>query len=83
MLAKVTSIHSLLFSIIHVGVAVSVSEPIIVRCFSFLSHDFIVPIVVPQEFLFDPITKTYGDPSRRPEVRCGTVEYAATADYMV
>lgn len=43
----------------------------------------IFPVVVPQEFLFDPITKTYGDPSRRPEVRCGTVEYAATADYMV
>ncbi len=37
---------------------------------------------VPQEFLFDPITKTYGDPSRRPEVRFGTVEYTATADYM-
>jgi hypothetical protein len=38
--------------------------------------------LVPQEFLFDPITKTYGDPSRRPEVRFGTVEYTATADYM-
>ncbi|CAF3325615.1 unnamed protein product [Rotaria sp. Silwood2] len=37
---------------------------------------------LPQEFLFDPITKTYGDPSRRPEVRFGTVEYTATADYM-
>jgi len=39
--------------------------------------------LVPQEFLFDPISKTYGDPRRRPEVRFGTVEYAATADYMV
>ena len=38
---------------------------------------------MPQEFLIDPITKTYGDPSRRPEVRFGTVEYTATADYMV
>ncbi|CAF1088386.1 unnamed protein product [Adineta steineri] len=37
---------------------------------------------LPQEFLFDPVTKTYGDPSRRPEVRFGTVEYTATADYM-
>ena len=40
-------------------------------------------LLVPQEFLFDPITKTYGDPRRRPEVRFGTVEYAATSDYMV
>lgn len=38
--------------------------------------------LVPQEFLFDPTTKSYGDPSRRPEVRFGTVEYTATADYM-
>ncbi|CAF1127607.1 unnamed protein product [Adineta steineri] len=37
---------------------------------------------LPQEFLFDPTTKTYGDPSRRAEVRFGTVEYAATSDYM-
>ena len=29
------------------------------------------------------MTKTYGAPNRRPEVRFGTVEYAATADYMV
>ena len=39
-------------------------------------------LAVPQEFLFDPVTKSYGDPSRRPEVRFGTVEYTATADYM-
>ncbi|UJR15134.1 hypothetical protein I4U23_002099 [Adineta vaga] len=37
---------------------------------------------LPQEFLFDPVTKTFGDPSRRPEVRFGTVEYTATSDYM-
>ncbi|CAF4515678.1 unnamed protein product, partial [Rotaria magnacalcarata] len=37
---------------------------------------------LPQEFLYDPATKTYGDPSRRPEVRFGTVEYTATSDYM-
>ncbi|CAF1655503.1 unnamed protein product, partial [Adineta ricciae] len=37
---------------------------------------------LPQEFLFDPVSKTYGDPSRRPEVRFGTVEYTATSDYM-
>ena len=29
------------------------------------------------------MTKTYGAPNRRPEVRFGTVEYAATSDYMV
>ncbi|CAF2797756.1 unnamed protein product [Rotaria sp. Silwood2] len=37
---------------------------------------------LPQEFLFDPVTKTYGDPSRRPEARFGTVEYTASSDYM-
>jgi protein transport protein SEC24 len=40
-------------------------------------------MLVPQEFLFDPVTKTYGDPGRRPEVRFGTVEYTATSDYTV
>jgi len=38
---------------------------------------------VPEEFQYDPITKTYGDPSRRPEVRSATIEFVAPADYMV
>lgn len=40
-------------------------------------------IVVPEEFQFDPVTKSYGDPSRRPEVRTGTIEFIAPSEYMV
>lgn len=39
--------------------------------------------IVPEEFQFDPVTKSYGDPSRRPEVRTGTIEFIAPSEYMV
>ncbi|KAL6426200.1 hypothetical protein ACFW04_009032 [Cataglyphis niger] len=38
---------------------------------------------LPDEFQFDPVTKSYGDPSRRPEVRTGTIEFIAPSEYMV
>ncbi|CAL1689443.1 unnamed protein product [Lasius platythorax] len=38
---------------------------------------------LPEEFQFDPVTKSYGDPSRRPEVRTGTIEFIAPSEYMV
>lgn len=38
---------------------------------------------VPDEFQYDPLTKTYGDPHRRPEILSGTIEFLAPADYMV
>lgn len=38
---------------------------------------------VPEEFQFDPMTKTYGDPSRRPEIKSATIEYIAPSEYMV
>lgn len=38
---------------------------------------------LPEEFQYDPVTKTYGDPSRRPEVRASTIEYIAPAEYML
>nr|NVI77894.1 Sec24AB ortholog [Cucujiformia] len=37
----------------------------------------------PEEFQFDPVSKTYGDPSRRPEIRSSTIEYIAPAEYML
>ena len=40
-------------------------------------------VAVPEEFQYDPVTRTYGDPSRRPEVRSATIEFLAPADYMV
>ncbi|VDO03169.1 unnamed protein product [Rodentolepis nana] len=38
---------------------------------------------VPDDFFYDPTTKTYGDPARRPEIRNATLEFIAPSDYMV
>ncbi|XP_017778583.1 PREDICTED: protein transport protein Sec24A [Nicrophorus vespilloides] len=38
---------------------------------------------LPEEFQYDPVTKTYGDPSRRPEVKTSTIEYIAPSEYML
>ncbi|RZC40306.1 Sec23 trunk domain containing protein [Asbolus verrucosus] len=38
---------------------------------------------LPEEFQFDPVSKTYGDPSRRPEIKSSTIEYIAPAEYML
>lgn len=46
-------------------------------------HNQTVFITVPEEFQFDPVTKSYGDPSRRPEVKTSTIEFIAPSEYMV
>ncbi|KAL7302521.1 hypothetical protein TKK_0005162 [Trichogramma kaykai] len=38
---------------------------------------------LPEEFLYDPATKAYGDPTRRPEVRSSTIEFIAPGEYML
>jgi len=38
---------------------------------------------VPDEFQYDPVSKTYGEPTRRPEVRSATIEFIAPSEYMV
>ncbi|XP_041363025.1 protein transport protein Sec24A-like isoform X2 [Gigantopelta aegis] len=38
---------------------------------------------LPEEFSFDPVSKTYGDPQRRPEVRSSTIEFIAPSEYML
>lgn len=38
---------------------------------------------LPEEFLYDPATRSYGDPSRRPEIRNATIEFIAPSDYML
>nr|NVI77969.1 Sec24AB ortholog [Cucujiformia] len=38
---------------------------------------------LPEEFQYDPVSKTYGDPTRRPEIRSSTIEYIAPAEYML
>lgn len=40
-------------------------------------------ILVPEDFQYDPATKTYGDVTRRPEVRSSTIEFIAPSEYMV
>nr|NVI77997.1 Sec24AB ortholog [Cucujiformia] len=32
---------------------------------------------------YDPVSKTYGDPCRRPEIKSSTIEYIAPAEYML
>jgi len=38
---------------------------------------------LPDEFNFDPVSKTYGDPQRRPEIRSATIEFIAPSEYML
>lgn len=40
-------------------------------------------ILVPEEFQYDPVSKTYGDPTRRPEIRSSTIEFIAPSEYML
>ena len=38
---------------------------------------------MPEEFLYDPVSKSYGDPSRRPECKSATIEFIAPSEYML
>lgn len=38
---------------------------------------------LPEEFQYDPVSKTYGDPTRRPEIRSSTIEFIAPSEYML
>lgn len=38
---------------------------------------------LPEEFNFDPVTKTYGEPQRRPEIKSATIEFIAPSEYML
>uniref|UniRef100_A0A131Z1H0 Protein transport protein SEC24 n=1 Tax=Rhipicephalus appendiculatus TaxID=34631 RepID=A0A131Z1H0_RHIAP len=38
---------------------------------------------LPDDFMYDPSTKKYGEPERRPEVRHATVEFIAPTEYML
>lgn len=38
---------------------------------------------VPEEFQYDPVSKSYGDPSRRPEIKSATIEFIAPGEYML
>ena len=43
----------------------------------------IIIFLVPEEFQFDPVSKTYGDPTRRPEIKSSTIEFIAPSEYML
>uniref|UniRef100_A0A4W3GBR7 SEC24 homolog B, COPII coat complex component n=1 Tax=Callorhinchus milii TaxID=7868 RepID=A0A4W3GBR7_CALMI len=38
---------------------------------------------VPEEFMYNPLTRSYGEPHKRPEVQNATVEFIASSDYML
>lgn len=38
---------------------------------------------MPEEFQYDPVSKTYGDPTRRPEIKSSTIEFIAPSEYML
>lgn len=40
-------------------------------------------LLVPDEFMYNPVTRSYGEPHKRPEVQNATVEFIASSDYMV
>lgn len=38
---------------------------------------------LPEDFQYDPVSKTYGEVTRRPEVRSSTIEFIAPSEYML
>ncbi|XP_036279701.1 protein transport protein Sec24A isoform X1 [Pipistrellus kuhlii] len=38
---------------------------------------------VPEEFLYNPLTRVYGEPHKRPEVQNSTIEFMAPSEYML
>ncbi|XP_067928230.1 protein transport protein Sec24A-like isoform X2 [Watersipora subatra] len=38
---------------------------------------------LPEEFNFDPVSKSYGSPERRPEIKAATIEFVAPSEYML
>lgn len=42
-----------------------------------------VPCLVPEEFMYNPVSRSYGEPHKRPEVQNATIEFIAPSEYMV
>ncbi|XP_056420485.1 protein transport protein Sec24B isoform X2 [Hyla sarda] len=38
---------------------------------------------VPEEFMYNPVTRSYGEPHKRPEVLNSSMEFIASSDYML
>lgn len=39
--------------------------------------------LVPEEFMYNPVSRSYGEPHKRPEVQNATIEFIAPSEYMV
>ncbi|XP_064458307.1 protein transport protein Sec24A-like isoform X2 [Ornithodoros turicata] len=39
--------------------------------------------VLPDDFMYDPVSRKYGEPERRPEIQNATVEFIAPSEYML
>lgn len=39
--------------------------------------------IVPEEFMYNPVSRSYGEPHKRPEVQNATIEFIAPSEYMV
>ncbi|GLD55723.1 protein transport protein Sec24A isoform X1, partial [Lates japonicus] len=37
---------------------------------------------VPEEFMYNPVSRSYGEPHKRPEVQNATIEFIAPSEYM-
>ncbi|OXB60026.1 hypothetical protein ASZ78_002002 [Callipepla squamata] len=40
-------------------------------------------LMVPEEFMYNPVTRVYGEPHKRPEVQNATIEFMAPSEYML
>ncbi|XP_008330546.1 protein transport protein Sec24A isoform X3 [Cynoglossus semilaevis] len=38
---------------------------------------------VPEEFMYNPVSRSYGEPHKRPEVQNATIEFIASSEYML
>nr|XP_003464561.3 protein transport protein Sec24A [Cavia porcellus] len=45
--------------------------------------DLVVCLSIPEEFMYNPLTRVYGEPHRRPEVQNATIEFMAPSEYML
>lgn len=63
------------------------TSPVVSSCCSCVVQRFLLASTcsysVPDEFMYNPVTRSYGEPHKRPEVQNATVEFIASSDYMV
>ena len=86
--ARFQFLHWLIITAMHLiwkcesSIYLCVSDLFAPKC---LRHCYLMLFLfsVPDEFSFDPVTKTYGEPQRRPEIRSATIEFIAPSEYMV